>query len=243
MTKLYKKSELAFAIVMIVIYCITQSATNQLNELIGIKYLAHGVFSAVMSIILLLWIWKRGLLEKYKFRKPDVKAGRFLWYIPLLILISHNLWNGIAINFSLADGICYMCLMLFVGILEELLFRALLFEAIARGNPQTAIIVTSATFGLGHLINLINGVGMDLLSNICQVVGAIAIGFLFVMIYYRGGSIIPCIVTHSGIDMASTFANDNMTAQTHILFSLSRLVIVVIYTLILNKTLPKKTDG
>lgn len=251
MTKLYKKSELAFAIMWIVIYCVLQSFANPINDYIGIQNLANAVFNVALVVILFAWISKNGLLEKYKFRKSDVPARRFLFYIPLLILISHNLWNGIGINFPLAEGILYVLYMACVGFVEEVLFRGLLFEAIARDNPKSAIVITSITFGAGHILHLINGSGAELIPNICQVVGAIAIGFMFALIYYRGGSIIPCIITHSAIDMVSVFGNEAgfhtadgaLDVSKRVLFSLSRLIIVVIYTLILNKTLPKENSS
>ena len=45
MKKLYEKSEQAFAIVWIVIYCILQSLANPLNEKIGIGYSASITFT------------------------------------------------------------------------------------------------------------------------------------------------------------------------------------------------------
>ena len=34
-----------------------------------------------------------------------------------------------------------------------------------------------------------------------------AVGFLFVTLFYRGGSLIPCIITHSAINSLGTFSN------------------------------------
>lgn len=76
MTKLYKESELAFAIVWIVIYIVLNPFANSLSELIGIECAAQAVFNVTMTVILFVWIRKNGLLEKYKFRKPDVPADR-----------------------------------------------------------------------------------------------------------------------------------------------------------------------
>ena len=76
-----------------------------------------------------------------------------------------------------------------VGFLEEVIFRGLLLMSIARKNVKSAIIISSVTFGVGHIINLFNGSGMDLVTNLCQIVFAIAVGFLLVTIFYRGGSL------------------------------------------------------
>ena len=87
--------------------------------------------------------------------------------------------------------------MLWVGFLEEVIFRGLLFKAIAKDNVKTALIISSVTFGLGHLLNLVNGSGAGIAENLLQVTGAIAIGFLFVILYYRGGRFFPCIIKDS----------------------------------------------
>ncbi len=241
MKKLYEKSELTFAIVLIVVYCMLQSLAYSLNAVTGIEYFVNGIFNIVLTVIIFGFIKKNDLSERYGLCKPDVPASSFLWYIPLLILASHNLWNGAAINFPPADTLCYICNMFFVGFVEEVIFRGFLFRAIAKDNVKEAVIISSVTFGLGHILNLFNGSGMGVVENLCQICGAIAIGFLFVTIFYRGGSLIPCIITHSAINMVSVFSNEaGMTDEKRILFSLSRMAIVVVYTLILTKTLPKK---
>lgn len=82
---------------------------------------------------------------------------------------------------------------------------------------------------------------MDLVGNLCQIVFAIAVGFLLVTIFYRGGSLLPCIIVHSAINTLGTFANDaNFTTEIHLLHLAILIVIMVSYTLILTRTLPKK---
>lgn len=129
--------------------------------------------------------------------------------------------------------------MLCVGFPEEVIFRGLLFKAIARGNIRSAVIISSVTFGIGHIINLFNGSGMDLVGNLCQIAFAVAAGFLPVMIFYRGGSLLPCIIVHSAINTIGTFANDKtVTAEMHIIHLAILIAITVAYTLVLIKTLP-----
>ena len=130
--------------------------------------------------------------------------------------------------------------MLCVGFLEEVIFRGLLFKAIAKDNIKSAVVISSVTFGIGHIINLFNGSGMDLVDNLCQIVFAIAVGFLLVTIFYRGGSLLPCIIVHSAINTLGTFANDaNLTTEMHLLHLVVLIVTTVAYTLILTRTLPK----
>lgn len=240
MKKLYEKNELTFAIVWIVVYCVLQSLANPLNKAIGIEYSASAVFCVLQTIVLFAFIRKNKLQKRYGLCKSPVHACRFLYYVPLLILASGNLWNGIAVNYTPMETVCRIVCMLCVGFLEEVIFRGLLFMAIAKDNKRSAIIISSVTFGIGHIINLFNGSGMDLVNNVCQIVFAIAVGFLLVTIFYRGGSLLPCIIVHSAINTLGTFANDtNLTTEMHLLHIAVLTVITVSYTLILTRTLPK----
>lgn len=242
MKKLYEKSELTFAIIWIVLYCVLQSVANPLNKLIGVDYSVSAVFCVLQTIVLLTFILKNNLQKRYGLCKSPVPAWRFLFYVPLIVLASGNLWNGVAVNYPAAATVCRIVCMLCVGFLEEVIFRGLLFVAIAKDNIKSAVIISSVTFGVGHIINLINGSGMNLVNNLCQIVFAVAVGFLLVTIFYRGGSLIPCILVHSAINTLGTFANDtNLTTEMHLIHLAILIVITVAYTLILTRTLPKNT--
>lgn len=240
MKKLYEKSELTFAIVWIVVYCVLQSLANPLNKRIGVDYSASAAFCVLQTIVLLTFVLKNKLQKRYGLCKSPVPAWRFLFYLPLVVLASGNLWNGVAVNYPTAAMVCRIVCMLCVGFLEEVIFRGLLFMAIAKSNIKSAVIISSDTFGIGHIINLFNGSGMDLLNNLCQIVFAIAVGFLLVTLFYRGGSLLPCILVHSAINTLGTFANDtNLTSETQLLHLAILIAVAVAYTLILTKTLPK----
>jgi len=241
MKKLYEKNELTFAIVCIAAYCVLQSLANPLNQVIGIEYAASAAFCVLQTVVLFAFIRKNNLQKRYGLCKSPIPACRFLYYLPLLILASGNLWNGFTLNYSPAETVCRIVCMLCVGFLEEVIFRGLLFQAIAKDNIESAVVISSVTFGIGHIINLFNGSGMDLVNNLCQIVFAIAVGFLLVTIAYRGGSLLPCIIVHAAINTLSTFANDtNLTTEMHLLHLAVLIAVTVVYTLILTRTLPQK---
>lgn len=240
MKKLYEKNELTFAIVWIVVYCVLQSLANPLNKAIGVAYAASAAFCVLQTVTLFAFIRKNNLQKRYGLCKSPVPASRFLYYGPLVILASGNLWNGVTLNYSPAETALRAVCMLCVGFLEEVIFRGLLFKAIAKDNIKSASVISSVTFGIGHIINLFNGSGMDLVDNLCQIVFAIAVGFLLVTIFYRGGSLLPCILVHSAINTLGTFANDtSLTTETHLRHLTVLIAVTVVYTLILTRTLPK----
>lgn len=240
---LHEKSELYFALVWIGIYCIVNSLAHPISDAIGIESSAALVFNGILTVTLYIWVRRKGLLEYYGLCGSKVPAARFLWYIPLILFMSRNLWLGFGMNLPVADTVCYILSMLCVGFLEEVIFRGFLFKALAKDNVKTAIIISSVTFGLGHILNLFNGSGMELIENLCQVVGAIACGFLFVIIFYRGGSLIPCIVAHSVNNAVSIFANQAaLTVETRLLLSAINMAIVIVYAIVLCKTLPSRAE-
>lgn len=243
MNKLYEKSEVGFSILWIVIYVVGTSLADGLSGAIGIEKSLTFIFHIVLSAVVLIWIKKQGFFEKYGLCKTDVKSSKFLYYIPLVIISTCNLWLGVKMNLSLPETLLYMVSMLCVGFLEEIIFRGFLFKAMAKNDIKSAIIVSSITFGIGHIINLVNGSGAELLSNLCQVVYAMAAGFLFVIIFYRGKTLLPCIITHSIVNCLSAFANEDITPTVEIIVALILTVLEVSYLLILLKTLPKENKA
>ena len=90
------------------------------------------------------------------------------------------------------------------GYVEEIIFRGFLFKAMAKDNLRTAIIVSAVTFGAGHIVNLANTA--DTLGVLLQVGYAIVIGFLYTIIVWKGGSLLPCIASHMFVNGTSVFA-------------------------------------
>ena len=240
LNKLYQKSKLIFALAFIIIYVVGASLLDGLSLELGIEHVLTLPFLLVLSFVLIYWLAKNNLCKEYGLTKSNAKPKQFLFFIPLVAVASVNLWLGVSLSGSFLTGaICFVC-MLLVGFLEELIFRGLLFNAIKENNLKSAIIVSSVTFGIGHLVNLINSSGADLLSNICQVVSAVAFGFLFVIIFYKSKSLLPCIITHSVLNALSVFQNTAKVTPTFtVISSLILTAIALLYTLYLNKSLNK----
>ncbi len=232
--KLYEKSELWFAMAWIIAYVVLASTGDNISADLGIDKIVTLPILIAMSAILYFFVRKNGLIEKYGLCKSKLPAAKMLYYIPLLVLLTANLWYGGAMNQSPLETVLFILSMFCVGFLEEVIFRGLLFQAMAKDGVKSAIIVSSLTFGIGHVVNLINGSGADLLPNLLQVMYAVAIGFAFVMIYCRTGSLMPCIIVHSVFNGLSAFANEAvMTPQRQILSGVLLAVIAGGYALYL----------
>ena len=235
--KLYEKSEIWFAVAWIIAYVVLASAGDNISADLGIDKIVTLPILIALSAVLYIFVRKNGLTEKYGLCKPRLPAAKMLFYAPLLVLLTANLWYGVALNQSLTETALYILSMFCVGFLEEMIFRGLLFQAMAKNGVRSAIIVSSVTFGIGHIVNLFNGSGAEWLPNLLQVVYAIAIGFAFVMIYCRTKSLIPCILTHSIFNGLSAFAGEAaMTPQREILSGILLAVIGGGYALYLGLT-------
>ena len=91
------------------------------------------------------------------------------------------------------------------------------------------------------MLNLFSSGIENLLPNVCQVFYAMAIGFLFVIIFYKGGSLIACIITHSLVNALSVFQNlQAITLLNEILVSIAIILVAVVYLIILLTTLKPK---
>ena len=232
--KLYEKSEIWFALVWIVAYVVLASTGDNVSEGLGISKILTLPILVVLSVSLYFFVRKNGLTEKYGLCKPRLPAAKMLFYTPLLLLLTANLWYGVSLNQSPLETVLYVLSMFCVGFLEEIIFRGLLFQAMAKDGVKPAILISSITFGIGHIVNLINGSGVELLPNLLQVMYAIAIGFAFVLIYCRTKSLIPCIVVHCVFNGLSAFANEAaMTPQRQIVSGVLLAVIAGGYALYL----------
>jgi len=235
MKKLYEKSELAFALVWIGVYCVGMSIFDEISRGIGVENSASVLFAVAASLFLYFWLKQQDKLERFGLCRPTVPAKAFLFYIPLIVITLQNIWGGVAMRYDATGTVCFIVKMLCVGFLEELIFRGFLFKALSRDSIKWAVIVSSVTFGLGHIINLINGSGMGLAENLVQIFFAVLIGFLYVIIFWRGGSLWPCVISHGAFNSLSAFSVDGEAIGRLVILC----VLTVAYALILLKTLPR----
>jgi len=232
--KLYDKSKIWFAVAWIIAYCVLMSVGDTLSSRIGINKSVTLAVGIILSAILLLFLKKNGLFADYGLCAPKASAREMLYYAPIFIMLSANLWYGVTLNYGVPESLLYVLAMFCVGFLEEVIFRGLLFEAMRKDNVKAAIIVSSVTFGIGHIINLVNGSGADLLPNLLQVVYATAAGFMFVMMYYRSKSLLVCIAAHGVFNALSAFADEAVaTNKMRILTAVLLTVITGSYALYL----------
>ena len=239
MKKLYDKNELLFALIWIGVYVVGFSVADSLSAALGIQKILTVPLGAVLTAILLMFIKRNGLTEKCGLVKGSYRSGQYLYFVPLLILASTNFWGGVTLNGSFLETVLYIMSMIAVGILEEVIFRGLLFTAMRKNSLKRAVVVSSLTFGFGHIVNLLNGA--QLLPTLLQIVYASAAGFLFTVIFLKSGSLLPCILTHCAINSFSAFASQRSQTLDMVTAAVLTVVSVAYALWILRRAEPSKT--
>ena len=209
MRKLYEKKEILFAVLWIVAYCvILGTIRGNFGDESIYMLLALLVFTAGI----IAFVKANHLEEKYGLAGWPKDMNRYLFFIPMWILATGNIWDGFAPSYHGSELAIASLSMILVGFVEEMIFRGFLFRAMLSKNETTvAIIVSAVTFGIGHIVNLFTGqAGFD---TVMQIIFAISWGFILTMVCYKSGSIIPCIIAHSMIDVLSLFGADHELAD------------------------------
>lgn len=204
MKQMHKKNLLAFSLLWIGVYVVGFSLADGISETLGTVKIITLPFGFLMTGVLVAFLVENGLTAQYGLHRCRLNIRQSLLYFPLILMASVNLWGGVKLNLSVSETVLSILTMILVGFLEELIFRGFLFTAMRKNNLKVAVIVSSVTFGIGHIVNLLNGA--PLAETLLQVVYATAAGFLFTVIFLRGGSLWPCIIAHSAINTLSVIA-------------------------------------
>ena len=227
MNKIFEKHETLFCMMLIIIYIVVNSVCVQ-N--FGYTSSVSFIVNTILSVCLVSIVLSLKKSAYYGFTKVR-NLKKYLYFIPLAVVISVNLWNGFNINDSASEIVFHILTMINIGFIEELIFRGFLFKMMAKSSIKSAIIVSSLTFGIGHIVNLLNGA--DLIPTLMQICYATAIGYLFVIIFHKSKSLVPCIVTHCLVNSLSIFNVEN-TLSLYIA-PIFLTIIPLAYAVYLNK--------
>ena len=237
MRRLYEKKEVLFAVLWIAAYCVVLGTIRgnfgdgSICMLLALIAFAAGITAFVKG---------NHLEEKYGLDGWPKNMKRYLFFVPVWILATGNIWDGFALSYKGAALVCAVLSMILVGFVEEMIFRGFLFRAMLGENKAvTAIIVSAVTFGIGHIVNLLTGQAS--FDTVMQIIFAISWGFILTMVCYKSGSIIPCITAHAMIDVLSLFGSDKELAAW--IYIGSTVVVAVVYCIYLGRLQQPKSEG
>lgn len=188
-------------------------------------------------LIMGTYLWKAGYISNDKKTWSPVSLG-YLAFTSLACLTSifvieylqtqmPSLPNLLESTFdTLQSGwLGILSIAIFGPILEELLFRGAITNALLeKYTPTKAIIISALVFGIFHI-------------NLAQVVTATLIGLLLGWVYYKTKSLIPCILIHILNNSLSVFLSlkypeaeylrDLFTGNTYFIVLIAAIVIFV----------------
>ena len=229
MRKLYEKEEILFAVLWIAAYCvILGTIRGNFGDESIYMLIALLVFTAGITA----FVKVNHLEEKYGLAGWPKDMNRYLFFIPMWILAAGNIWGGFASSYHGAELVTAALSMILVGFVEEMIFRGFLFRAMLSKNKTiVAIIVSAVTFGIGHIVNLFTG--QTSFETVIQIIFAISWGFILTMVCYKSGSIIPCIIAHSMIDVLSVVGADNEIVDW--IYVVTTIIAAIVYSIYLGR--------
>ena len=124
MKKLYEKHEFLITMILIISYIIINSIC--MNNF-GTGDYRSTIINTILSILILIFIIKIDKVKYFGLTKIT-SYKKYLYFIPLIILISVNLWGGINLDNKISYIIFYILTMINIGFLEEIIFRGFLFN-------------------------------------------------------------------------------------------------------------------
>ncbi|MGN1163978.1 MAG: lysostaphin resistance A-like protein [Candidatus Ornithospirochaeta sp.] len=229
-----RKNETMTTILAIVVYVVGMSAADSISLKIGQEKLVTAVFSVMYVLMLLVWASKKNWMEYLGLVRPQGNVRGVLYFIPLLPIALVNVWFGARMKMDAVTTLLFIVSMSMTGILEEVIFRGMLFRMMEKDNKKVAVVVASVLFGIGHIVNLFNGSGREVYSTLLQILYATAIGLVFVLLFIKTGSIIPQILCHSILNSLSAFSTER-AAEYETVVSIVLVVLALLYAAYIQK--------
>ncbi len=143
---------------------------------------------------------------------PRVRAWHMAIFLPCMLIAINNFpiipfFSGEAyINTRVLPLLLYALLCLSVGFFEEMAFRGCIFTAVLarlknkRAGVFWSIVVSSAIFGIIHLLNILNGASPS--ATILQVGYSFLIGGMCSVILVKTQNIWYCVILHAVYNFA-----------------------------------------
>lgn len=91
MNHLYKKNELGFALSWIIAYVVLFSMADNISTVLGVEKLSTALIGIVFAAFLWGWVKGNGLTEKYGLHPFQGSRKAYLYFLPLLLLMTVNL--------------------------------------------------------------------------------------------------------------------------------------------------------
>lgn len=201
-----KKSEMFGVLSRIIVYVIVMSLFESI-------YADHSgqawrvIPAAIILGLLLAGMARNNDFSTLGFTSPTQLPWRkVLFLLPFVIVATANLWHGAVLRYAPLDTVWYIIAMLCIGFVEEILFRGYLLHLLLKRSTGLAVLISSLTFALGHIVNLANGA--EIVPTLLQLVYALAIGLMLSVFVVKTGHLLPCCLFHGVFNALAAFSNE-----------------------------------
>jgi membrane protease YdiL (CAAX protease family) len=148
----------------------------------------------IVSVLIIVHIIKNKKYKTYGFKKSSFKEVNILYILPLFIISLIPLLAGVNPELTLSRFFYLIFYMALVAFVEEVLYRAIIFNNLKQKSIKYAVIISAIMFGISHLITMTAGKGLIDVLN--QVILAIIIGLILALIINYSKNIYICIGYH-----------------------------------------------
>lgn len=194
---MYRKNPLRHFLLWLAAYLVVFIVSVNMGVNLGLSQEAAAALPlGVLAIVLLIYLSRTGIGRDIGLGVPSqTSAGRMWFYLPLLILVAIPLLEGFRIDLTATKALAICAFALFVGLIEEILFRGMLLRHLmATMRPIWAVLISALTFGAGHGFSLL--VGLNALDTALQIINAIIVGLVFTLVVLATGNLHAVIVAH-----------------------------------------------
>ncbi len=188
----------------------------------------------------------------FKYRKGALK--RFLVVLPCFAVAINNfpflsvVMKEISLSAKAIDIILYAVFCFSVGLFEEAAFRGCVFSVILdrkkldRWSVLKASVISSAVFGIVHIVNLFAGASIG--SVILQIGYSFLIGALCSVVLVKTSNIWYCVILHAVYNFAGgvcpEFGDGKIWTAPTVVLTVVVAVLVTVYTVTLWYNIKKE---
>lgn len=168
---------------------------------------------SVIAVIVLLktGTWDQVFLNRAKGGMSSVRLYLPLAAVLVITAVASIATSGITVS-SISNLVYLVLLSLSVGFIEELIFRGVIIRAWLKNGVYAAVAVSTALFGLAHLMQLMGG--QSTYGTILQIVFSLVLGLALALVVVRTWSIWGVILFHALFDFVQLISTSPTASVT-----------------------------
>ncbi len=202
-------------LILISVFSVAPAIITGILELSEIHTMNVYTTSFALSALIAVLIMSRSnySMSDYGFTlKADYSFGRFLGFLPLVLVTGVIFIAGIDTTLSLDFYVAVLLYVLAASINEELYFRGLILRVLRAKGTGFAVILSSILFGLAHLGSLTAGKGLE--HTLLLIFFSALFAIVSALLVVATGSIIVPIVWHFGHNLVSSITMETTPQVT-----------------------------